>query len=242
MKCQFCGNEKKLIKAHIIPEGFFRRLYSGEQPLILVTNKAGEYRRRVPIGVYDRTIVCRDCERIWEPWDNYVQQLLGEQLLNVQVRYDSNGRKLASVVNQFDYKKLKLFFISIIWRASVSNIPFFSRVSLGPFEEVAKTMIYNTNPGSDEDFGVILSRFDHPLGKPIADPYKTTLLDVNYYRFFLASYIADIKVDEKSTPASLSSFTIAHNRPLVIISRNLEKSKDFEVMRKVIRDSYADKV
>lgn len=212
-------------------------MFVSKQSLIEVTNKVGEFTKRRPRGIYDRTVVCRDCESIWEEWDNYAQQLLAIQPRDAQVRYDSNGQQIAYVINKYDYKKLKLFFISMIWRASVSSHPFFKRVSLGSFEEVAKTMICNTDPGSDDDFGVILSKFDHPLGNPIADPYKTTLFGVNYYRFFLASYTADIKVDKRPTYTKFSSFNMAYNRPLFIICRNLERSKDFEVMRKVIRDS-----
>ena len=239
MKCKFCGNDKRLIKAHIIPEGFFRRQRLGRAPLKLITNKAGEYGKKRPVGEYDKTTVCKDCENIWREWDDYAQKLLAEEPLNGQARYH-DGQKIAYIVKDFDYKKLKLFFISILWRASVSNQPFFSRVSLGSFEKMAKDFIANNNPGDSEDFSVILSKFCHPLGKQsIMDPYqyKNKKTGVNYYRFYLAGYVADIKVDHKPTPMPLSQITISENKPLYILCRDFRKSKELNLMKQLITQS-----
>jgi hypothetical protein len=237
MKCKFCGNDKRLIKAHIIPEGFFRRQRQGQELLELVTNKAGEYSKKAPIGIYDKTIVCKECENIWREWDDYAQKLLAEEPLNGQARYHG-CQKIAYMVKDFDYKKLKLFFISMIWRASVSSHPFFSRISLGSFERDAKDFVANSNPGSSEDFSVTLSKFCLPLGKQSTmDPYQYKNLGVNYYRFYLAGYIADIKVDHKPTPMPLSQITISENKPLYILCRDFRKSKELNLMKQLITQS-----
>ena len=87
MQCKFCGNDSKLIKAHIIPAGFFHRLKQGQEALEMITNKAGEYTKKSPVGVYDRTIVCNKCEAIWQEWDNYAQRLLAKEPLNGRALY-----------------------------------------------------------------------------------------------------------------------------------------------------------
>lgn len=233
-KCKFCGNDKRLIKAHIIPEGFFRRQRQGKKSLEIITNKAGEYDKKAPIGVYDQAIVCNDCENIWREWDDYAQKLLAEEPLNGQARY-RDAKKIAYMVKDFDYKKLKLFFISILWRASVSSQSFFSRVSLGSFEKMAKEFITNNNPGDSEDFSVILSKFCHPLGKQSTmDPYQYKKSGVNYCRFYLAGYIADIKVDDKPTPMPFSQITISENKPLYIICRDFRKSKELNLIKQLL--------
>ena len=236
-KCKLCGDDKRLIKAHIIPEGFFRRQRQGKESLELITNKAGEYNKKTPIGVYDQTIVCKDCENIWGEWDDYAQKLLAEEPLNGQARYHG-GQKIAYMVKDFDYTKLKLFFISILWRASVSSHQFFSRISLGSFEKIARDFIANNNPGKSEDFSVTLSKFCHPLGKQcIMDPYQYKNSGVNYYRFYLAGYIADIKVDDKPTPIPLSQIIISEDKPLYILCRDFRKSKELNLMKQLITQS-----
>lgn len=233
MKCKFCGNESTLINAHVIPAGFFRRIRQGKEPLEVITNSAGEYTKKSQIGEYDKTIVCSNCESIWQEWDNYAQQLLAEEPLNGRARY-YNNRKICYVVDNYEYSKLKLFFISIAWRASVSSRKFFRRVSLGQFEDIAKQHIMNGNPGDSEDFSVVVSKFNHPLAKGTLDPHMYQNSGMNYIRFYLAGYMADMKVDHKPTPNQLSQITMAENRPLYIICRDFTKSKELDLIKKLI--------
>ncbi len=71
MICQYCGETGKLIKAHVIPAAFFRRLRDGQDPPRLLTNKEKEYPKRMPIGVYDSNILCEACESRFGDWDDY---------------------------------------------------------------------------------------------------------------------------------------------------------------------------
>lgn len=235
MNCKFCGKESVLIRAHIIPAGLFRRIRQGEETLEMVTNKAGEYAQKAPVGVYDRTIVCSECEHIWQEWDDYAQQLLAEpEPLNGRALYRGH-QKICYVVDNFDYAKLKLFFISMVWRASVSSHKFFSRISLGQFEDTAKQHVTSRDPGNSEDFSVVLSKFDHPLAKGTLDPYVYQNSGVNYIRLYLASYMADIKVDHKLTPKPLAAFIMTENRPLYILCRDFEESKELALMQRLVR-------
>ena len=233
MKCKFCGNETTLIKAHVIPAGLFRRLQRGKESLEMITNKAGEYTKKTPVGVYDKTIVCSKCENIWREWDNYAQLLLADKPLNGRLLY-RNNKRICYIVDNYEYRKLKLFFISMVWRASVSSQPFFSKVSLGQFEDIAKKHITNNDPGDSEVFSVTLAKFDHPLAGPILDPHDDKYSGVNYLRFYLAGYIAYVKVDHKPTPPTFSQFAMAENRPLYIICRDFTKSKELDLIKKLI--------
>ena len=47
------------------------------------------------------------------------------------------NQKIGYIVDNFEYSKLKLFFISMVWRASVSSHKYFNRISLGEFEDIA---------------------------------------------------------------------------------------------------------
>jgi len=240
MKCKLCGNDTTLIKAHIIPAGLFRRLQKGMKPLEMITNKAGEYTKRAPVGVYDKTIVCSKCECIWQEWDNYAQKLLTDKLVKWQVRY-SESKKICYIIDNYDYKKLKLFFISMAWRASVSSASFFSKVSLGPFEDIAKKHILDNDPGDCDTFSVTLAKFDHPLAKSILDPHEDKHSGINYFRFYLAGYIAYIKVDNKPAPMPLSQFALDARKSLYIICRDFEISKELKLMVNMIKSDPRNK-
>lgn len=236
MKCKFCGKETKLIKAHIIPEGFFRRLKHQDNAVLeMLTNKEGEFPKRRPKGEYDKNLVCNDCEKIWQGWDDYAQQLLIDNASNLHLRHIDGKLIRYQFIENYDYTKLKLFFLSVLWRASASDQVFYSRIILGKLEENIKKRIKEVSPGTREDFSVVLSYFSHPLAKVISDPYMYKNDGVDYTRFYFANYIADIKVDLKETPLPLSKLSLAENIPLCIVCRNFENSKEFSINKNIVR-------
>ena len=238
MICKFCGKDRKLIKAHTIPEGFFRRFRSSSNSLRLITNRVGEHDKKAPVGVYDEAIVCGECEALWRTWDQYAQILLADKPPDSEDRYH-DGRVLAHVVKKFDYDKLKLFFISMLWRASASTQPFFSKIVLGPFEQSAKQLISSADPGGQEDFAVILAKFDTSLAKTmVLDPDRFELWGVKCFRFYIAGYVVYIKVDEKPCPVPWSIISLSRDRPLVIMCKDFRKSKELRSATNMLPPSY----
>ena len=232
MHCTFCGKPKKLIKAHVIPEAFFRRLREGDKSPSLVRQR--EHAKRAPIGIYDSEILCAECDALFAPWDDYAQTLLAPELADAEVITD--GRQFGGWrVRKYQYDLLKLFFISLLWRASVSRQPFYHRIKLGPFEERAKELMAANDPGRAEDFGVVLARFlEHDLALALLDPHPDTLDSVNYCRFYLGRYVAYIKTDKRPPSRQWLPLTMKPDAPLCIVARNLQRSKELEVMRKVV--------
>jgi hypothetical protein len=233
MNCKYCQQEKKLIKAHVIPESFFRRLCVGESPPRLLTEKEGIYPKRASKGVYDPNILCIDCERLFGDWDNY-----GQKFLTVDPIGEPKvvGSKIVGYeVPHLNYPDLKLFFVSLVWRASVSEHPFYERIRLGPYEEVAKRLIEHRDPGDAEIFSVILARFDHPLGTAILDPHPEKINQVIFCRFYLAGYIAYIKVDKRPTPEPFNKLILRDGMPASIICRTLENSKELPLIQQIAK-------
>ncbi|MHC5721755.1 MAG: hypothetical protein ACYTX0_59500, partial [Nostoc sp.] len=98
-----------------------------------------------------KNILCDECEKIFGVWDEYAQQLLTDESLHGEpILYDTQC--IGWRVTEYDYIRLKLFFISLLWRASVSKQDFYQKVNLGSFEEKAKELIVQKNPGSSEEF------------------------------------------------------------------------------------------
>jgi hypothetical protein len=232
MICQYCGKEKKLIKAHVIPAAFFRRLNDDSVTPRLLTIE--DHPKRSPVGVYDCNILCEECETQFGDWDNYGQELLGKEPKNALPIIV--GDQIAGYeVKEYKYDFLKLFFISVLWRASVSEHPFYTRVKLGPYEALAKELIEQRNPGSVDDFSVTLAKFDHPLGEPLLNPHAEKWEGVNYQRFYLGGYVAYIKTDKRKAPKPHSDFFMRADKPLQIIRRDLEQSKELPLMQKIVR-------
>jgi hypothetical protein len=58
-------------------------------------------------------------------------------------------------LRNLDYPTLKLFFVSLLWRMSVSEHPFFRHVDLGPYEERARQMLMTLDAGGPNEFAVL---------------------------------------------------------------------------------------
>ena len=112
--CKLCGEYKKLCEAHIIGRPFFKFLYPNRVAsgtLVAITRFKDEYCRvRVPaVGVYDKGILCAECDNVLGRYDEYAAKML------LNTKFDETPEKEAYVLNIYDYRKLKLFFLSLVF-------------------------------------------------------------------------------------------------------------------------------
>lgn len=100
-------------------------------------------------GVYDTNILCGNCDnKVLGRLERYASLVLyGGIELTIESMADRNKSSYVKV-NGIDYRMFKLFLLSILWRASVSNLPIFKNVNLGIHEQVIRRKILDNNPGS----------------------------------------------------------------------------------------------
>ncbi len=233
MRCKLCLEDKPLIKAHIILRSFFEAMGPDSKLARLRSNKVGTHPARCPIGIYSTDILCESCERIFSPWDTYAISLLVKGATERRVQ-DDDQNPIAFQYDSFDYAKLKLFFLSVLWRADASTHRFFAKVKLGPHEPVLREMIRTGNPGDSEDYAITLAKFDHVVGKAILDPHRERYDDVNYIRLYLAGYVAYVKVDSRPAPGLFGRLKMDASAPLVVVLRNLARSPDLRIIKSIV--------
>ncbi len=232
MTCKLCRQRTDLIEAHNIPAGYFRRMPSDQGPARVLKNNSEEFPKRAPVGIYDRNILCSTCEPRFGPWDTHAQEILTDDIHNGTVR--KIGDKIVGFeIQEYDYNLLKLFFISLAWRASVSTQPFYRRVSLGPFEERARQLILEDRPGPAGDFGVTLARFDTQLWKVTFDPHREKWSGINYVRFYFSGYVGYIKIDRRAAPKPMADFLLSDTPPLKIVARDFRSSSEATLVQKI---------
>jgi hypothetical protein len=193
------------------------------------SSERGYRKKRVRIGIYDEGILCIDCEKLFQPWDDYAKQfLLSEPAAEKHVS-DELGKKLALFIKNIDYPKLKLFFLSVLWRASVSTHEFFRHVRLGPHEPTIGNMIKSNAPGDENDYSTFLYRFEEPIARRILiSPYRHKFDGVNYYRLYAMGY--------QMTPEDLQLFTLKPEGTCWLLLTDFKSSKEYEGLKR-IKDS-----
>jgi hypothetical protein len=237
MKCKMCGEEKRLIDAHIIPRSFYEPLKENGQTPRIVTDVAGEYPKRSQTGVYDKEIVCESCEQLFSPWDDYAYRFLFQELNDEQF-IRNNGEVVAYNFGKCDYEKLKLFFLSVLWRACVSKHKIFEKVQLGPFEEKLRQMLLENDPGDNSEFAVALSKFDAPANETgILNPDKIRYDGVIHYRFYIGGYMAVIKVSSQRASETFEKLYISEENDVFCIVREFEQSGEFRALVNVVKNA-----
>lgn len=203
MECKLCRCEKELIDAHIIPESFFETK-GKTTPVVELTSSEEIYPKRRPIGIYDPTILCKECEKIFDKWDDYGYKLLCEKTDERKIIMNDDSGIILERYDNYDYFKLKMFFVSVLWRAAVSNNIFFSHVSLGPYLEKIRNIVLNNNLDSDDEFDVFLTRHTNIKGPIHFPPNPERYADgVRFYKVYLGRVMFHIKVDKRSTPSTI---------------------------------------
>lgn len=153
MQCGLCKNESVLIKkSHIIPRFMYKDLFEEDYIIIARSNDLDKH-KKIQTGIFEKNILCQNCDNIIiGSLEDYAKRLLyGGRLKNKPSFYRTvtRGRLKKYTLLNVDYKSLKLFILSILWRASISKADFFRGVDLGPHEERIRKMILNHDSGPD---------------------------------------------------------------------------------------------
>ncbi|HAK78355.1 MAG TPA: hypothetical protein DCM71_15945 [Runella sp.] len=170
--CKLCLKEKKLLKkSHIIPDFMYQKLYGSEHKLEVFTNKSLEQNnskdiKRPSSGEYESNILCQECDnRILSEYESYASKVLftgnisNPQGNPIVKKYLSLDNVRYAVLSNVDYRKFKLFLLSILWKSSISSRLFFREVNLNHYEEVIRKMLLNNDPGDELDFPITISHY-----------------------------------------------------------------------------------
>ena len=177
--CKFCGQEKKLIDAHIIPKNFY--LERKKDRYLCINSKTGKYTIQQK-GGYDSNILCADCDNhILGEFDKEGYRILfGDFSKYKYIQLHPQYKIYQLNNNEFDYGKLRKFFISILWRASISELEEWSNINLGgkgkkEYDELFKILIYKNCFAEDINQEVLIAK-----GK--TKKYKKYIIQMAGYR------------------------------------------------------------
>lgn len=170
MKCRLCQKEKELRRSHIIPD-FFR----DDTGMMYPTGKSGKPQpftqpiHTSPGKKFDRKqhgyweardgmveyLLCHNCEQKFGRFEDYAKRFFygTSNPIRLQLPLSENPLFVA------DYRKMKLFQLSILWRASEAQGEFFSAVTLSDHHrERLRHMLLNDDPGRDHEYFCSMTR------------------------------------------------------------------------------------
>lgn len=221
MICRLCKEDHDLRNSHIIPEFFYKPIYVSKHHLL--ARKSGKLVRGKPLqkGIREK-LLCGGCEQQLGRNEKYMSEVLfGGTEIGVQRSQD----KL--VLSNLNYTKVRLFFLSLIWRMSVaSEHPMWKNVDLGRHEEPIRQMVHGENAGEPWEYGFrcILPFFDGKFVEDwILEPDWVRSDWGRLYRFVVGGCVYLFHISNQRLPKQMSEQLIKKDGSWVISFKDARK-------------------
>jgi len=176
-------------------------------------------------GIRER-LLCASCETKLSKYETYASTAFDGKETETPLEN-------VIIIKDVDYKQFKLFLLSVLWRASISTLEFFSQVNLGPHEDIIRDMILLENPGCAERYPVIpfaLIEDEKIQCGVITQPSRTKLYGQIGYRFVFGGFMWVYLVSRCFAPEEVKSLLLMEDNTLCLVKadfRNCGLIKEF---------------
>lgn len=218
--CKLCLQEKPLQnKSHIIPDFMYRegKIYHADHTVQSINLKKTPFTSFTRVkkqynAEYEGGILCRNCDGVViKAYEDYARKLLyGGNLKPVPEYKYQRG---TVTISEISYTHMKLFFLSILWRAAISSRPFFKEIQISPDqEEELRKMILSGTAGANSVFPIVFAwdfGKDHKLKQYLGQP--VSLNNSESHLFVFPSFFVNIFANIKLVPKQFKNFRIFDN-------------------------------
>ncbi|MXS82951.1 hypothetical protein [Nitrosomonas oligotropha] len=217
MPCALCLQEAELRRSHVIPEFLYETLYDEKHRLqvLSIIPEQGNWREQK--GLREK-LLCDACEQKFSVWERYASLVL-KGGIPLTVKQESNIVHISGL----DYKRFKLFQLSVLWRAGISSLQFFEKIQLGKHTEELRRLLLEDNPGSPERYGCFMFGLKHnseAFTGVIMQPGKVRLDGHIAYRFVFGGFLWAMLVSSHDLGAPLNKCTLSASGDTVLLLRN----------------------
>ena len=158
MACRLCKQNRPLMKSHIFPEWLYTPLYDKNHRFFVLSTNENKRRGTRPKGIYER-LLCQECEVQMSKWEGYARGVFYGD--DPRIKIEDNGGRV--VLSGLRYTPFKLFQMSLIWRASITNRQEVHKINLGPHAERFRKMLFEECPGESHQYPAILMSLPRSL-------------------------------------------------------------------------------
>lgn len=261
-KCKLTGVKGKFVKAHVIPQVYTRPSIKGGY---LVQAGSGDRPIRRWTSWYDSKIVTREGEDIlsefddaafkeltrlkliWKSWGP-LQRLSTDDFTQI----NSTPHGVIKIIS-YDAKVLRLFFLSLLWRAAVSGMSEFREIVLNNEEiEDLRLRLVSRDPGNPNYFPIGIMQIStmgrqHNLTPLFHKKRVPTMTEkgpdfeniaryIPFFRFYMDGLI--IHIHREHEPDNNNNYIIGNAEQLIVPTVTFEESAQRENLNNVLRSSY----
>lgn len=240
------------MKAHIIPDFMYSGMKAEDDKNIFyeVTydlDKDKSKPRKIQTGEFDKKILCEDCDNriIGANYEKYAQKSMYGKNIDPKIApicenyQNPNDGAEYSICRNIDYGKMKLFLLSILWRASITDRKIFKDVNLGDkHEERLRKLIYENIIPSETEYPIMVTSFmrtDNSLKNLIGQPKRVKYNNgLNGYVFLIDSmqFMFYVNSVNHRLPEYLKRTMLKENGEMTIL--HLPNGKELEFLKAIL--------
>lgn len=193
--CQLCLEEKKLIKAHLLPKNILQRIAGSERRYVsaeLHNLKNHQYKQD---DYWDKDILCQPCDNTFSPVEQYFHNFITGHAYNPDEIIRNNDEEIL-IYHNIDEIKFRLFPLITLWRMSISKTRSCVGVSLGPLEKLVYNEIKLLDPGPNNFFPFTiysLKDLNDARATFIGNPLPIKIKGFMYYILPISDFIIMIR-------------------------------------------------
>ncbi len=219
--CRLCLRKQKLCESHIVPEFCYEyeQVGNARKAIEAILPSDGNVKRRTIQKGHREYLFCEKCEQIL---CSHEREFASFWQNNPQLAGPFEHEQRV-VVKGIDYHHTKLFLLSVIWRASLSEI-LGSNISLGPYSEKLRKIILDDEHVPQNAYPVlgrlILDNDGRPFRGFVADPLCIRHGQVRRYSICFAGCEWNFFMSDHGVPKPFDDLqhAIAENGELYLIA------------------------
>ena len=145
------------------------------------------------------------------------------------IAIEQEGRLLR--LSGVDYESFRLFQLSVLWRASISTLEFFSHVFLGNHQETIRRLLMSNNPGLSWQYGCVMCALISNQGildDMMIQPDRLKLHGHTAYRFIFGGFMWIYIVSNHVPPTTIQSAFLHSDGTMSILVKDFESVKYFK--------------
>ena len=231
-QCKLCDHDvDKLAESHILPKSFYGEAFVDPNgPAKLLSSDPNARPTRTRTGEYDSNLLCRQCEASLSDYDDYAHTVLFKTAPAETILF--NGQAHVARFEQIDTEKLRIFFVSLLWRMHATDRAMFSSVKLGDYGSLFKQATLEKNPNLVPQMDAVIAKYDN-TNTAVLGPRRRRFEGVNGYHISFAGGMCWIKIDNRPMPDCFSEIGLSRGSPIHLLLRDFSSSPERVDMTKL---------
>jgi hypothetical protein len=164
-------------------------------------------------------LLCDHCEQQLSRYENYASRVFYGKDIQVQ------PVEIGMLLSGLDYRRLKLFLLSLLWRFSVTKLEHLKGADLGPHAESIRQMLVHEDPGGQLAYPCMITAVVHDR-KHVSDltvPPMTARVDQQHvWNIVVAGFLMSFFVGQGAPPETLHPLFLQEAGTLVVAIRQLQ--------------------